>query len=193
MRPDLAGRYLLVAGVRERGPNARPPLDRAWRELVALAFRRWQGNAIRIPLGNDRTSVAQLRGWRRRAAWQPALVFPEGRARRRFGRVRPGSGRWLASLGAPVVPAGVWREADGGWRVRFGAAVSWSHRPDLRDLQLGLAIAGLLPAELAPDWQPALAAWHAAHQPAAGPCAAVVGDTMVGPATAARTPSFGAR
>jgi len=47
--------------------------------------------------------------------------------------------------------------------VAFGAPLAWSSRRDLQDLQLGLAMAELLPAELAPAWSELLGRWQAAH------------------------------
>ncbi len=170
-RPDLADRYLLITGQRVR-PASRgtPLLARLSRMLVGLAFRRWARHTLRLPLGNTQrhpsgrssASIAVLREWRRRAALQPSLVFPEGRARLAFEALRPGAGRWLATLGVPVLPVGVWW-ADGVPHVRLGAPMRWSHRAELRDAQLGLAIAALLPSELVPAWAPAMARWRAAH------------------------------
>jgi hypothetical protein len=53
--------------------------------------------------------------------------------------------------------------ARAGWRVRFGTPIVWSARPDAYDLQLGLAMAALLPPALAPQWQDRLAVWRAVH------------------------------
>jgi hypothetical protein len=39
----------------------------------------------------------------------------------------------------------------------------WARRSDLRDVQLGVAIAALLPPELAPRWLPLLERWRVAH------------------------------
>ncbi len=92
-------------------------------------------------------------------------MFPEEGARASralFADIRPGAGRWLASLAVPVVPVGVFR-SDEGWRVAFGPPVRWSSRAELRDVQLGLAIASLLPPDLAPRWLPLLERWRAAH------------------------------
>jgi len=120
---------------------------------------------LTIPLDNPRSSIALLRAWRHRVGRQPALVFPEGRARLRFGAMRPGSGRWLAALAVPTQPVAVWWQ-HGHWQVRIGAAVQWSARADLHEEQLGPAIADLLPVELAQAWQHSLTRWRAAHRAA---------------------------
>jgi 1-acyl-sn-glycerol-3-phosphate acyltransferase len=161
-RPELANRYLLVSGQRRRDTRDLPRLGRLARAVVDWVFRRWRRHVVRIPLGNSRASIAALRQWRLRAHRQPCLVFPEGRGQGEFGAVRPGSGRWLAMLGVPVVPVAVWWEGEQS-RVRFGAPIMWAGRTELHDAQVGLAIAGLLPSALAPAWQPALVRWRTAH------------------------------
>jgi len=149
--------------VGRRAPRHAPT---RWRRLVrsvaAAFFRRWSANVLCIPTGGDSPGVGELRAWRSRVADQPVLVFPEGVAGRELGSIRPGAGRWLAGLHVPVIPVGVWW-GDAGWNVVFGAPISWSTRRDLRDLQLGLAMAALLPRELAPAWQPLLGRWRQAH------------------------------
>lgn len=163
-RPQLAGRWMLVAGARvspERMRNA--PLGRAWLRLRDWVFRRWSRNVLRVPLGTPSPSVRTLRAWRGRIALRPAFVFPEGRARLVFGAVRPGAGRWLATLLAPAVPVAVWWYG-GAWWVQFGPAVPWSPRSELRDVQLGLAIARLLPPALRGAWQAHLDNWTAAQR-----------------------------
>jgi 1-acyl-sn-glycerol-3-phosphate acyltransferase len=167
-RPDLADRWMLVAGMRpapERMRNA--PLGRTWLRGRDWVFRRWSRNVLRVPLGGPAPSIRTLRAWRRRVALRPAFVFPEGRSRLVFGPVRPGAGRWLAALPAPTVPVAVWWYG-GAWRVRFGPAIPWSARPELRDLQVGLAIARLLPPPLRGEWQAHLDKWESAQQ-ARGP------------------------
>lgn len=159
-RPDLADRWLLVAG-RTAPERARLPA-RLIRRGLRLVYYRWRKNVLHIPLRNERPLPSGLREWRRRAAAQPSLVFPEGKARREFGAPRAGSGRWLASLSVATVPAAVWWDGHH-WQVRFGAPIPWTHRPELRDHQLGLAIAALLPPEFAPEWQEPLTRWRAAH------------------------------
>ncbi len=162
VRPDLADNYLVITGRRARAKPP-PPLSpaRLMRRIVDFAFRRWAGHLAQIALGNSTASIQALRDWRKRAQQQAVLVFPEGKARLQFGRVRTGAGRWLTTLHTPIVPVGVWW-CDG-WHIRFGPPLRWSHRSELRDVQLGLAIATLLPPELAPDWQAALTQWRAAH------------------------------
>jgi hypothetical protein len=161
-RPGVDDECVVVLGQRAR---LEPPSR--WRELVrCLAggfFRRWAANTIRIPTGGGAPGIAALRAWRKRVEQQPALVFPEGIAGRELGDMRAGAGRWLCGLSAPTVPVGVWW-CEAGWSVAFGAPIDWSSRPDLRDLQLGLAIAALLPPALAPGWQALLARWRAVHQ-----------------------------
>ena len=87
--------------------------------------------------------------------------------------MRPGVGRWLRGLGVPAVPVAVWWGGDR-WNVAFGAPLVWSGRRDLLDLQLGLAMAELLPRELAPTWSGVLEQWRAAH--AAAPRLRASGD-----------------
>lgn len=154
-RPDDV---LLVVGHRER-PDA-GWATRAIRSGIRRLLGRWSDNILRVR--TDRADVASLRRWRTRARRQVVLVFPEGRASRELMDVRPGAGRWLGALGVPTVPVAVHCSASG-WHVAFGPPLRWSARPELRDLQLGLAMAALLPAELAPDWQELLDRFRAVH------------------------------
>jgi hypothetical protein len=155
-RPDVADACALVIGQRTGA--------RRWaRAIAAAVFRRWARNVIRVPTHNEQPSLASLRAWRRRVAEQPVLVFPEGRAAPAFGDIRPGAGRWLASLKAPILPVAVWPH-EGGFRVELGHPMEWAKRAELHDLQLGLAIAAMLPAELAPAWQETLARWREVHE-----------------------------
>jgi hypothetical protein len=167
-RPDLAGKWLVIVGHRE------PRLERLqpWQRWFALKIRRiynwiyqrWTYNSLRLPMGNERASLKALREWKIRAQYQPSLVFPEGRGATTFKEVRPGSGRWLATLGVPVLPvAGWWDETQNGWRLDFGFPIEWTPQSNLQDLQLGLAIAEALPPEEAPDWQTALMRWRTVH------------------------------
>ncbi len=163
VRPDLYQNLLLITGRRVRHstkPMAVPARVVSW--VVGLVFGRWQNHLLRIPWSNQRASVRALREWRERSQYQTSVVFPEGKANLEFMPVRKGAGRWLAGMPEPIVPVAVWRET-GRWQVRFGPPIVWSHRPELHDLQLGLNIANLLPADLAPDWQENLALWHSAH------------------------------
>jgi hypothetical protein len=106
--------------------------------------------------------VTALREWRRRVEKHPALVFPEGVARGQLGDIRLGAGRWLAKLPAPTLPVAAWQVGEA-WTVIVGEPIQWSNRADLHDLQLGLAMAELLPPELAPQWQDLLGRWRAVH------------------------------
>jgi 1-acyl-sn-glycerol-3-phosphate acyltransferase len=160
-RADIAEDIVFIIGQRTDVRLARPT---AW--LVNMLYRRWSRHALRIALHNGQPALMGLREWRRRA--QPAFVFPEGRAALQLGQMRPGVGRWLAALGQPVIPAGVWLAEDG-WHIRLGAPVQWAARPDLRDVQLGLHMAALLPPALAPGWAELLARWQASQaQPLPG-------------------------
>jgi hypothetical protein len=162
-RPGIVDTMLLVSGRRIRGRlHRRFPPTRLVSLAVNYAFRRWERNATRIPLGNTTTSIRALRAWKSRAQRQPVLVFPEGKARVQFGALRPGAGRWLASLGRPTLPVGIWWQQNT-WHVEIGAPLVWSHRRELHDVQLGLAMAALLPEEQAPFWEEPLARWRAAH------------------------------
>lgn len=161
VRSGLGDDAVVVVGQRAPGP-APSRWQRMLRWGAGAFFRRWAAHVIRIPTGGGAPGLAALRAWRRRLERQPTLVFPEGIAGRELGSMRAGAGRWLGGLPVPTVPVGVWW-SEAGWRVAFGAPVDWSPRPALRDLQLGLAIAAQLPAEIAPAWQSLLARWRAAH------------------------------
>lgn len=161
-RPGVGDDCLVVVGQRARsGPASRWSDLARW--LAGGFFRRWAPNVIRIPTGGGAPGLAALRAWRRRMERQPALVFPEGIAGRELGSMRAGAGRWLGGLSVPTVPVGVWW-CEAGWSVAFGAPIDWARRADLHDLQLGLAIAALLPASIAPAWQALLTRWRTAHE-----------------------------
>lgn len=152
VRADLAESWVVVVGYRPRpGPRAR---------ALAWAWGRWAEHTVRLPMQGP-TAAATLRQWRQSARQYPVAVFPEGRSGPTFGQVRPGSGRWLLREGA-TIPVGVWY-GDGRWQIAFGPAVRPAADPRLHDLQLGLAIARLLPSAVAPCWQPLLARWQALH------------------------------
>jgi hypothetical protein len=52
----------------------------------------------------------------------------------------------------PVLPVAVWWHG-GAWHVHFGTAIRWSEKSELHDLQLGLAIADLMPRQmLSREW-----------------------------------------
>ncbi len=159
-RPGVAREAMLVVGAPPRPATRR--LVRLVRALFGVFWARWSHVVVRVPMAGGGPHLAALRAFREAARARPVLVFPEGRAAPLFADIRPGAGRWLGSLGVPIVPVGVFR-SDEGWTVTFGPPVRWSPRSDLRDVQLGLAIASLLPRELAPRWGPLLDRWRAAH------------------------------
>jgi hypothetical protein len=168
-RPDVLEDGLLIVGQRVRPlpPGTLPSRKlRALRWAAGWFLGRWSRHVLRIPLG-EALGLGSLRDFRKRAAVQPILVFPEGRAAVEFKETRPGAGRWLSALPVPTVPVAVWR-CERGWHVCFGKPLRWSDRHDLHDLQLGLAIAAHLPPALAPTWQPLLARWRDAHGDAEG-------------------------
>ncbi|MDX1990861.1 MAG: hypothetical protein SF029_00630 [bacterium] len=158
-RPDALSHTLFIIGQRTRSTS--PPPDTPVRRFLNWIYQRWTHNALRIPFGGAEPSLVGLREWRKRQ--QAMFVFPEGRASIPFRQIRPGAGEWLSRLEMPTIPVAVWWQRDGGWQVRFGAAIEWATRTELRDMQLGLAIAALLPPELAPDWQSTLKRWRALH------------------------------
>ncbi len=163
-RPELKDNYLLVVGQRVSARAvAHPFVSAVSRRIARWICSRWQKNLLHIPIGNDRPSIDYLRAWRKRVRQQPCILFPEGKADMQFDAVRNGCGRWLASFGVPIIPVGVWWHG-GRWQVRFGKSIKWTRRSELRDLQLGLSIASLLPAEIASDWQEDLTRWRAAHE-----------------------------
>jgi 1-acyl-sn-glycerol-3-phosphate acyltransferase len=152
----------IVVGNRVRAnPSTK---SRFLRGIAARFFRCWSANVLRVrtQTSDSPIGIAELREWRIRTTSAPTLVFPEGVANGELGGMRGGVGRWLRGLRVPVIPVGVWWAADR-WNVAFGAPLVWSQRRDLLDLQLGLAMAELLPAELAPTWTETLARWRAAH------------------------------
>jgi hypothetical protein len=161
--PGLTERWLFITGRRPTRPaQGLMPLTSLGRWLVQGGLAHWESRRLVLPLDTSRPSIQALRRWRRELTGRPVLVLPEGRASLTLGPVRPGAGRWLASLAVPTIPAAVWWEASG-WQVAFGPPLHWAARPALHDLQLGLALATLLPPALAPDWQPTLARWQARH------------------------------
>lgn len=163
-RPDAVEQMTIIVGQKRNTPKNRVQafVYRIVVRLLDAGYSRWQTNIVRIPLKNPDPSPSGLRDWRRRD--QPMFVFPEGRASVPFGSIRRGAGRWLAALDLPVVPVAVWWMEGEGWTVRFGSPLEWTPRPDLRDVQLGLAMAALLPPTLASAWQSDLARWRAAHE-----------------------------
>lgn len=168
-RPDVVDDCAVVVGHRMRAASGwlAGVLVRIVRAFAAWFFDRWRTNVLRIRAvakgaETDTVSLAGLRAFRAVATTKPTLVFPEGVAQRELGPMRDGVGPWLASLRVPVIPVAVWWSGEA-WRVAFGAPVAWSARRDLRDVQLGLAIAELLPPALAPAWTETLDRWRSAH------------------------------
>lgn len=163
-RPDAVAQIMVIVGQNRKTPKNRVQafIYRCVVGLLDAGYARWQAHIVRIPLKNPEPNPSGLRDWRRRD--QPAFVFPEGRASVPFGSIRRGAGRWLAALDLPVVPVAVWWQDGAGWTVRFGAPLEWTRCRDLRDVQLGLAMAALLPPDLAASWQSDLARWRTAHE-----------------------------
>ncbi len=160
-RPDVVDDIALVIGQRNDGKK-RVFIARWIRGIVLWILHRWQHNILRIPLGNKTVAIDSLRTWRRVAKERPTFVFPEGLASVTFERVRPGAGQFARSLGVPCVPCAVWWH-QGEWHVEFDAPILWAENSELSDLQVGLSIARLLPADLVPSWRDALERWNRAH------------------------------
>jgi len=156
-RPELADRFLVIIGRPAQLPHPRPSRLSRWANRYVC--RRWADHVFVLTGEDGRPSLQALREWRRRASDQPVIVLPEGMNSSSFGEVRPGAGRWLSGFAEPTIPVGVWT-APTGWQVRFGPALRWTPRAALRDVQLGLSIALLLPPEVAPDWQEDLRRWQ---------------------------------
>jgi len=161
-RPDIQDVYLMVVGQRVRADKKRNPAEKAIRWCVKQIKQRWSRSVIHIAIGNDRPTINHLRNWRRRCRQQPIIIFPEGIASLEFKTVRQGAGKWLSSFPVPTLPVGVWWHKDR-WHVRFGKPIEWSSRTELRDIQLGLSIASLLPGEIASSWKEDLCRWRSAH------------------------------
>lgn len=159
-RPEVCDECVIVVG--QRALRRGSWWARAMRWIAQAPLRRWSRNIVRVPMGNGAPLVTALREWRRRAEAHPALVFPEGVARGELGSIRPGAGRWLARMPTPTLPVAAWQVGET-WRVIVGEPIRWANRADLHDVQLGLAIAELLPPELCPQWRELLARWRAAH------------------------------
>lgn len=161
-RESQVDNMLFVVGQRDRKPPGNI-IARSVKAVVEFVFRRWSRHIVRIPLGNAQMSIKSLREWRDRAERQVTFVFPEGWARKEFAAIRPGAGQWLRAFAKPVVPVGMWLDGET-WHVSFGKPIKWSQRAELHDVQLGLSIAQLLPAAVAPDWQDILRRWKNVRQ-----------------------------
>jgi hypothetical protein len=144
-RADTVDRTIVMVGRRE--PRNQNIIGRGLRSIVNWAKRRWAGNILQIPLDSDKSAPKAMREWREASRTRASLVFPEGIARPFFGPIRDGSGVWLSAMPAPTVPVAVWWH-NRRWHVRFGKPVAWSSRRELRDVQVGLEIARLLPKPL---------------------------------------------
>jgi hypothetical protein len=153
VRPDAVEQMLIVTG-RRTAPRKLGLVARLFRSLINWGLGRWSHNNVRITKeGGPETSLAALKQWRQWAKTRPSLVFPEGQAHLTMASLRPGSGLWLRALPVPAFPVAVWW-ADGQWHIRFGEQLDWVQKKELSDVQLGLAIADMLPAELTPYWNP---------------------------------------
>jgi len=153
-RPDALDSMLIVIGTRPRKASQVA-------RILDWLYKRWSYHTVRILIHNAQASLAGLREWRKRD--QPIFVFPEGRGQLELGQIRQGAGKWLSLLGKPVIPVAVWWHQETGWHVVFGEVIVWSHRSELRDVQLGLALATLLPPELTSAWQDELHRWREVH------------------------------
>lgn len=163
-RPDTWRRLVVVSGRRadRQARGIAHPWQSVAQPLITWTLRRWQPHNLRIPWRNAAPSITSLRQWRTRAPSSIMLVFPEGRAGKGFGVVRPGAGRWLAAGPSPVIPVAAWQQ-EATWHVRFGHPIHWTPVSNMRDVHLGLAIAALLPAEHAAAWQDLLLQWRQAQ------------------------------
>ena len=165
-RPDVIDETAIVIGKRNDDGKKRVFIARWIRGVVLWVLEKWQHNILRIPLGNKNASAGSLealRTWKRVAKERPTLVFPEGLASVTFERVRPNAGVFVRTLGVPCVPCAVWWH-QGEWHVEFDAPILWVENQELSDLQVGLSIARLLPADLTPNWSDALTRWNRAHE-----------------------------
>lgn len=154
-RPALIERVLVVGGRGALGPpkSRAQSLLRSIGRLWVRAFRRrWREHFAVISMARTQPDYGSLRAWKREAASKLSVVYPEGVARETLGPMREGSGRWLATMDVPTIPCAVWWDGAR-WQVRFGAPVHWARRSALRDPQLGLAIAAMLPEPLQGGWR----------------------------------------
>lgn len=161
-RPEVVDDIAIVIGQRADNGKKRIFIARWVRATVRWVLEKWKYNIVNIPLGNSTVSIDSLRTWKRIAKERPTLVFPEGLANVTFERVRPNAGVFARSLNVPCVPCAVWCH-QGQWHVVFGESILWAENPELSDLQVGLSIARLLPADLTPSWQGVLERWQQAH------------------------------
>lgn len=166
IRPEILNRWLIVVG--QRQPNyqkgkIKESIIQYIRNLVAIFYKRWDNHVIRIPLDNELPSIKSLRAWRKRCLLQPMVVFPEGKVDLEFDAVRPGTGKWLSSLNVPIIPVGIWYHQTQ-WYIRLGHAINWSTEIELRDIQLNLCIASLLPTVLVEVWHDDLRQWKLSHE-----------------------------
>lgn len=161
-RPGLYEELAVVVGRAQRPVEGWRATLRRWATgWQRWLLGRWEKHVLRLALEPGMEGVRTLRVWQRRAQEVPTLVFPEGRLGSALGPMRPGAGRLLAKFPVPTVPLALWRGAAG-WVVRVGEPVAWTEDARLHDVQLGLALAALLPPELRGPWEPLYARWRSA-------------------------------
>ncbi len=157
-KPTVIERVMMVGGRRE--PTRTGRLAR-WSRAVGARFAqwfiaRWREHFTVIAMAGARADLGALRAWKRVANERVSVVFPEGIAGVELRAMRPGVGLWLSSFEVCTIPCAVWFDA-GRWNVRFGPPLDWSPRRHVRDAQLGLALASLLPESLQGRWSEDLA------------------------------------
>jgi hypothetical protein len=141
-RPAMVDDMLIVVG--NDSSKRLNWFARLFKAVANWVFARWHHNLVIVEMSPEKTTLAGLRDWRRRASKQPVFVFPEGRGSGHSLTVRPGAGRWLRGLGVPIIPTGVWYQ-NGCWHVRFGQPITLSSGNE--DVALGQAMAQILPAD----------------------------------------------
>lgn len=145
-RPSAVDEILVLAGMRNR-KDAGGLVRRLARSIWGWVKQRWSKHIIEIPMAAEKQSPKLLLNWRKAASEKPSLLFPEGIARPLFGPVREGCGNWLQFMKVPVIPVAVWWQ-ENGWHIRLGPPITWAAKTELHDLQLGFAIAEMLPEQM---------------------------------------------
>ena len=177
-KPLIVRRLRVVTGPAWKPQAAKRPgrlvqLSGIFQRLIWYSGRGLSRRIIHLggKLPGSSGNIAGLRRWWRSLGFASVLVFPEGRGSACYDGCRPGVGPWLESLTRhgrqcriPTIPVAVWCES-GAWQVRFAAAIDWTPRQDLMDLQLDLALADLLPPPLAPGFQELLTRWRQVDRP----------------------------